>query len=139
MTDLEALGEIQVKLDCDVIQADGGTRTTAITGSYVALHRAFERCLNLGITKNIPLIDQVASVSCGLYKGTAIIDLDYDEDANAEVDANFVLTENGGIVEIQSAAEADPFTENQFFDLLKLAQAGVAKLTTAQRRALAKD
>ena len=139
VTDLEALGEIQVKLDCDVIQADGGTRTTAITGSYVALHRALERCFNLGITKNIPLINQVASISCGLYKGTAIIDLDYDEDANAEVDANFVLTENGGIVEIQSAAEADPFSEDQFFDLLKLAQAGVAKLAAAQRRALAKD
>ena len=139
VTDLEALGEIQVKLDCDVIQADGGTRTTAITGSYVALHRALERCFNLGITKNIPLINQVASISCGLYKGTAIIDLDYDEDANAEVDASFVLTENGEIVEIQSAAEADPFSEDQFFDLLKLAQAGVAKLAAAQRRALAKD
>ncbi len=139
VVDRRALGERTATIDCDVIQADGGTRTTAITGSYVALHRAFERCLNLGFTKNIPLINQVASISCGLYKGTAIIDLDYDEDANAEVDANFVLTENGGIVEIQSAAEADPFSEDQFFDLLKLAQAGVAKLAAAQRRALAKD
>ncbi len=136
VTDLEAMGELQVKLDCDVIQADGGTRTAAITGSYVALHRAFERCKKLGIVKSIPLIDQVAAISCGLYKGIAVSDLDYAEDSNAEADANFVLTGKGGIVEIQGTAEADPFSEAQFLELLKLAQAGVAELAEAQRIAL---
>jgi ribonuclease PH len=136
VTDLEAMGELQVKLDCDVIQADGGTRTAAITGSYVALHRAFERCKKLGIVKSIPLIDQVAAISCGLYKGIAVSDLDYAEDSNAEADANFVLTGKGGIVEIQGTAEADPFSEAQFLELLKLAQAGVAELAEAQRTAL---
>jgi ribonuclease PH len=139
VTDLEAMGELQVKLDCDVIQADGGTRTAAITGSYVALHRAFERCRQLGILKSIPLIDQVAAISCGLYKGIAVSDLDYAEDSNAEADANFVLTGKGGIVEIQGTAEADPFSEAQFLDLLKLAQAGVAELAEVQRKALGQD
>lgn len=139
VTDLEAMGELQVKLDCDVIQADGGTRTAAITGSYVALHRAFERCQQLGIVKSIPLIDQVAAISCGLYKGIAVSDLDYSEDSNAEADANFVLTGKGGIVEIQGTAEADPFSEAQFLELLKLAQAGVAELVAAQRKALGQD
>jgi ribonuclease PH len=139
VTDLEAMGELQVKLDCDVIQADGGTRTAAITGSYVALHRAFERCRQLGILKSIPLIDQVAAISCGLYKGIAVSDLDYAEDSDAEADANFVLTGKGGIVEIQGTAEADPFSEAQFLDLLKLAQAGVAELAEVQRKALGQD
>jgi ribonuclease PH len=139
VTDLEALGEIQVKVDCDVIQADGGTRTAAITGSYVALHRAFARCVQLGIIKSIPLIDEVAAVSCGLYKGIAVTDLDYAEDSAAEADANFVLTGNGGIVEIQGTAEADPFTKDQFFELMSMAQAAVAKLVEAQRLALKED
>ena len=100
------LGEIQVKLDCDVIQADGGTRTAAITGSYVAQHRALEHCRDHGLIDTIPLIDQVAAISCGLYKGMAITDLDYEEDSNADADANFVLTGSGGIVEIQGTAAA---------------------------------
>ena len=139
VTDLEALGEIQVKLDCDVIQADGGTRTAAITGSYVALHRAFERCMQLGIIKTIPLIDHVAAVSCGLYKGIAVSDLDYDEDSTADADANFVLTGRGGIVEIQGTAETDPFSEDQFLELLSLAQSGIAELVAVQRRVLGQD
>jgi ribonuclease PH len=139
VTDLAALGEIQVKLDCDVIQADGGTRTAAITGSYVALHRAFDRCVQLGVIKTIPLIDEVAAISCGIYKGIAVTDLDYAEDSAAEADANFVLTGKGGIVEIQGTAEADPFSQEQFFELLRLAQDGVANLVRAQRQALGLD
>jgi ribonuclease PH len=139
VTDLAALGEIQVKLDCDVIQADGGTRTAAITGSYVALHRAFDRCVQLGVIKTIPLIDEVAAISCGIYKGIAVTDLDYAEDSTAEADANFVLTGKGGIVEIQGTAEADPFSQEQFFELLRLAQDGVANLVRAQRQALGLD
>jgi len=139
VTDLKMLGEIQVKLDCDVIQADGGTRTAAITGSYVALHRALEHCRDHGLIDTIPLIDQVAAISCGLYKGMAITDLDYEEDSSADADANFVLTGSGGIVEIQSTAEADPFTEDAFFELFRLAQTGIAELVTVQRRALGED
>ena len=139
VTDLKMLGEIQVKLDCDVIQADGGTRTAAITGSYVALHRALGYCRDHGFIDTIPLIDQVAAISCGLYKGMAITDLDYEEDSSADADANFVLTGTGRIVEIQSTAEADPFTEDQFFDLLRLAQTGIAELTAVQRHVLGED
>ena len=136
VTDLKGMGEIQVKLDCDVIQADGGTRTASITGAYTALYRAFEKCIQLGIIKEIPLIDSVAAISCGLYQGSAVLDLDYDEDSNAEADANFVLTGKGGIVEIQGTAEADPFSEQAFLDLLVLAKKGVKELTTAQNSAL---
>ncbi len=139
VTDLGALSEIQIKLDCDVLQADGGTRTAAITGSYVALHRALSRCQQLGIIKSIPLIDEVAAISCGIYKGIAVTDLDYAEDSTAEADANFVLTGKGGIVEIQGTAEADPFTQAQFLELLSLAQDGVAQLVRAQRQALGLD
>lgn len=136
VTDLKAMGELQVKLDCDVIQADGGTRTASITGAYAALYRAFENCIQLGIIKEIPLIDSVAAISCGLYQGNAVLDLDYDEDSNAEADANFVLTGKGGIVEIQGTAEADPFSEQAFLDLLGLAKKGVGELTAAQNTAL---
>ncbi|MDD9877779.1 MAG: ribonuclease PH [Magnetovibrio sp.] len=136
VTDLKAMGEMQVRIDCDVIQADGGTRTASITGAYVALHRAFEHCQRLGVLKTIPLIGEVAAVSCGLYKGAAVLDLDYDEDSNAEADANFVLTGAGGIVEIQGTAEADPFSEETFLELMRLAKKGCAELATLQRRAL---
>jgi len=136
VTDLKAMGELQIKLDCDVIQADGGTRTASITGAYVALYRAFQTCQNLGILKDIPLIDSVAAVSCGVFDGTPVLDLDYDEDSNAEADANFVLTGRGGIVEIQGTAEADPFSEQTFMDLMSLAKKGVAELTQAQNAAL---
>jgi len=136
VTDLKAMGEIQVRLDCDVIQADGGTRTAAITGAYVALYRAFERCRKLGVIKEIPLIGEVAAVSCGLYEGTAVLDLDYAEDSNAEADANFVLTGAGGIVEIQGTAEEDPFSEEAFLELMHLAKKGIGELAAAQRAAL---
>ncbi|MCW9032892.1 MAG: ribonuclease PH [Alphaproteobacteria bacterium] len=136
VTDLKAMGESQIKLDCDVIQADGGTRTASITGAYVALHLAFQKQVKLGILTEIPLIDEVAAVSCGLFEDTAVLDLDYDEDSNAQADANFVLTGKGGIVEIQGTAEEDPFSEEQFLELLKLAQKGVKELSALQRQAL---
>ncbi len=136
VTDLDALGERQVRIDCDVIQADGGTRTAAITGSYVALHIALQGIVKGGDLDVLPLGDQVAAVSCGIYDGVAVLDLDYDEDSNAGADANFVLTGRGGIVEIQGTAEQSPFSEAQFKTLLKLAKAGIADLVTEQRRVL---
>ncbi|HER27126.1 MAG TPA: ribonuclease PH [Rhodospirillales bacterium] len=137
VTDLEAMGEMQITVDCDVIQADGGTRTAAITGAYVALHLAFQRMVNMGLLMSIPLIDQVAAISCGLYKGEAVLDLDYDEDSNAQVDANFVLTGKQGIVEIQGTAEDEPFAPDQFFELMTLAGKGVTELVEAQKQVLA--
>ena len=136
ITDMEALGEIQIKVDCDVLQADGGTRTASITGAYVALHLACQRMVDLGLLKTIPLSDQVAAVSCGLYKGEAVLDLDYAEDSNAEADANFVLTGKGGIVEIQGTAEQDPFSEDQFSELMRLAKVGISELTVLEQEVL---
>ncbi len=136
VTDLKAMGEMQVTVDCDVIQADGGTRTASITGAYVALHLAFQRMVDLGALKSVPLTDRVAAISCGLYQGAAILDLDYDEDSAAEADANFVLTANRGIVEIQGTAEEEPFSPEQFTDLMTLARKGVDELVQAQGRAL---
>jgi len=136
VADLAALGERQVRIDCDVIQADGGTRTAAITGSYVALHIALQGIVEAGDLDALPLSDQVAAVSCGIYDGVAVLDLDYDEDSNAGADANFVLTGRGGIVEIQGTAEQSPFSEAQFKTLFKLAKAGIAELVTEQRRVL---
>jgi len=136
VTDLAAMGEIQVRLDCDVMQADGGTRTAAITGAYVALHEAFTKLVSLGLMTAIPFTDQVMAVSCGLYQGAACLDLDYAEDSNAETDANFVLTASGGIVEIQATAEQEPFSEDQFNELLGLARAGSDILAGLQRDAL---
>ncbi|TQV79870.1 ribonuclease PH [Denitrobaculum tricleocarpae] len=136
VVDLKGFGERQIKVDCDVIQADGGTRTASITGAYVALHQAFTHMKSLGAISEIPFIDQVAAVSCGLYKETPVLDLDYDEDSAAEADANFVLTGRGGIVEVQGTAEADPFSRDQFNALLDLAEAGIQSLAAAQRRAL---
>ncbi len=136
VTNLKALGEMQVRIDCDVIQADGGTRTASITGAYVALHRAFEHCKTIGLLNSIPLISEVAAISCGLHNGAAIIDLDYDEDSSADADANFVVTGGGQIVEIQATAETDPFAENSFLDLMNLAKKGCAKLVNMQRDAL---
>ena len=132
VTDLTAMNEMQIKVDCDVIQADGGTRTAAITGAYVALHRAFAKVVGLGVLKASPLTGQVAAVSCGVYKGAAVLDLDYEEDSNAEADANFVLTAVGGIVEIQGTAETAPFTKDQFIEMMSLAHKGVAELAAMQ-------
>ncbi len=138
VTDLKMMGEVQIKLDCDVIQADGGTRTASITGAYCALHRAFEACVRLGIMKEIPFIDSVAAISCGIHKGAPVLDLDYAEDSDADADANFVLTGRGGIVEIQGTAEADPFSEHAFTELMQLAKKGIGELTALQTSALGK-
>ena len=139
VTDLKSMNEMMVKVDCDVLQADGGTRTAAVTGAYVALHRAFERLVTLGLMKTVPLTDQVAAVSCGIVKGTSVLDLDYEEDSTAEADTNFVLTAQGGIVEIQGTAEEAPFSEDQFMELLALARKGVGELTALQRTVLGLD
>jgi ribonuclease PH len=136
VTDLERMGELQVRIDCDVLQADGGTRTAAITGAFVALHRAFERCQALGILKEIPLIDPVAAVSCGLYEGTPVLDLDYAEDSTAQADANFVLTGKGLVVEVQGTAEDAPFSRAAFDQLLDLAEKGTADLVALQKGVL---
>jgi ribonuclease PH len=136
VTDLKALGERQITLDCDVIQADGGTRTASITGAYVALYQCLQGMVAQGTLEKVPLIAEVAAISCGLYKGVAVLDLDYAEDSNAEADANFVLTGSGGMVEVQATAEADPFTDDQFAALLGLAKAGIADLVRMQRQAL---
>lgn len=136
VTNLKALGEIQIKVDCDVIQADGGTRTAAITGGYVALHLAIRHLMAIKVVKINPLTDHVAAISCGLYKGQPVLDLDYAEDSTADADANFVLTGKGGIVEIQGTAETDPFSEEQFLTLMALARQGVAELVEAQKAAL---
>jgi len=136
VTDLAAMGEMQVTVDCDVIQADGGTRTAAITGAYVALYLAFQRMADLGTIKAVPLTDRVAAVSCGLYQGAPVLDLDYDEDSRAEADANFVLTAKQGIVEIQGTAEEAPFTQAQFHELMALAHKGVSELTAIQAETL---
>ncbi|MBK8160085.1 MAG: ribonuclease PH [Rhodospirillaceae bacterium] len=137
VTDLKAFGERQIKIDCDVIQADGGTRTAAITGSYIALHECFRLMKEMGAIKAIPLIDQVAAISCGLYNGNAVLDLDYPEDSNAEADANFVLTNKGGMVEVQATAEKEAFSDVQFAELLALARHGTTQLFEMQRAALA--
>ncbi|MBY0429032.1 MAG: ribonuclease PH [Alphaproteobacteria bacterium] len=136
ITDRAALGEIQIKLDCDVLQADGGTRTASITGSYVALHLACQKLLAKGKIKALPFTDSVAAISCGLYNGHAVLDLDYAEDSTAQADANFVLTGKKGIVEIQGTAEEKPYSEEQFTALLKLAQKGIAELTQMQKKVL---
>lgn len=137
IVDRKILGEIQIKIDCDVIQADGGTRTAAITGGYVALALACRYLQKTGKLAADPLTDSVAAVSCGLYQGNAVLDLDYAEDSNAQADANFVLTGKGGIVEIQGTAEHAPFSEAQFAELLRLARDGIARLSEAQQGALA--
>ncbi len=136
VADRTAMGEMTVTLDCDVLNADGGTRCASITGAYVALSLAFRRLVANRVIATVPLLSQVAAVSCGLVGGTAVLDLDYAEDSGAEADANFVLTQTG-IVEIQGTAEQAPFSEPQFLELLRLAKLGTARLFEAQRAALA--
>lgn len=132
VVDMKALGERQITVDCDVIQADGGTRTAAITGGYVALHECIEWMRKRDMVSDDVLKDNVAAISCGIYKGTPVLDLDYDEDSVAETDANFVMTGNGGIVEIQGTAEAAPFSEDEFKALMTLAKSGIAGLVDLQ-------
>lgn len=136
VVDRRALGEMTVTLDCDVLNADGGTRCASITGAYVALALALRKLVEGRVIASNPLTGQVAAVSCGIFGGMPVLDLDYDEDSAAGADANFVLTNGGGIVEIQGTAEQAPFSEAQFAELMRLAQLGVAQLFAAQTAAL---
>ena len=137
VVDRKAMGECTITLDCDVLNADGGTRCASITGAWVALSLALRTLQANNVLTRSPLTGQVAAVSCGLVGGEAVLDLDYAEDSGAEADANFVLTEGGGIVEIQGTAEKDPFSEPQFLQLMQLARAGTSRLFAMQREALA--
>ena len=136
-TDRRAMGELTVTLDCDVLNADGGTRCAAITGAWAALHLAFDKLVRNRVLPKVPLVGQVAAISCGLTEAGAVLDLDYAEDSAALADANFVLADGGGIVEMQATAEAAPFSEAQFQELLRLARHGAETLFAAQRSALA--
>ena len=136
VTDTKALGERQVRIDCDVIQADGGTRTAAITGGYIALYLALKNLVSKQVLPRVPLSDQVAAISCGIYKGYPVLDLDYSEDSSAEADCNFVLTGTGGIIEIQATAEKEPFSPSIFDELTNLAKCGVAELVRLQKTVL---
>jgi ribonuclease PH len=136
VTDLEILGERQVIVDCDVIQADGGTRTASITGGFVALYLAFNTLVKRRLIAKNPLITEVAAVSCGICDGLAVADLDYEEDSSAEVDANFVMTSSGSIIEIQGTAEQAPFSEEQLQEMLNLAKGAISQITDIQRKAL---
>jgi ribonuclease PH len=133
VTDLTALGERQIVIDCDVLQADGGTRTASITGGYVALAQCIAFMRKTGMVTKPALKDHVAAVSCGIVKGEPLLDLDYPEDSTAETDANFVLTGAGGLVEIQGTAEGAPFSDEEFAAMLKLARKGIGELVVLQR------
>ena len=136
VVDLQALGERQITIDCDVIQADGGTRTASITGAWVALADCFSWMKARDMLKTDVMRDNIAAVSCGVYNNTAVLDLDYAEDSEAETDANFVMSGNGNIVEIQATAEKTPFSEDQFLALLALARKGIGKLVDLQKMAV---
>ena len=136
VVDRKAMGEMSITLDCDVLNADGGTRCASITGAYVALALAFRKLRDNKVISAIPFIGQVAAVSCGIYKGQPVLDLDYDEDSAADADANFILTAGGGIVEIQATAEKSTFDDSGFQALLGLARQGTAELFAAQKAAL---
>ena len=137
VTDLTALGEKQIVVDCDVLQADGGTRTASITGAWVALHDAVAWMQARSMIKGKVLRDRVAAVSCGLYGGEAVLDLDYAEDSAAQADANFVMTGSGGIVEVQGTAETEPFSQEQFDQLMALARLGIGELVSLQKLTVA--
>ena len=137
VTDLTALGEKQIVVDCDVLQADGGTRTASITGAWVALHDAVAWMQARSMIKGKVLRDHVAAVSCGLYGGEAVLDLDYAEDSAAQADANFVMTGSGGIVEVQGTAETEPFSQEQFNQLMALARLGIGELVSLQKLTVA--
>ena len=136
MCDFQALGERTLWLDCDVLQADGGTRCAAITGGFVALQLAFAKLIDAGEVERLPLNESVAAVSVGMVDGTALCDLDYSEDSAAEVDANVVMTGDGGLVEVQATAERTPLSRAHLDELLALAEAGIGELRVAQERAL---
>jgi ribonuclease PH len=135
VVDMKKLGERQITLDCDVIQADGGTRTAAISGAWAALRLAVDKLMASGAIAEDPITDKVAAISCGIFEGTPVLDLDYDEDSNAEADANFVLTGSGQIVEVQATAEGATYDEEALLRLLRLARIGCAEIFAAQDKA----
>jgi ribonuclease PH len=137
VVDLKALGDRTVTLDCDVIQADGGTRTAAITGAWVALSRACKYLLEEKVIKDNPITGQVAAISCGVWESTPVLDLDYAEDSSAEADANFVLSGDGRIIELQATGEQRPFSDEEFAELMRLAKLGCGRLFEAQKRSVA--
>jgi ribonuclease PH len=133
---MKALGERQITIDCDVIQADGGTRTASISGAWVALRLAVDKLMAQGLLTSDPIEQQVAAISCGIFKGTPVLDLDYDEDSNAGADANFVLLSNGNIAEAQATAEGETYDEEALLRLLRLARIGCTKIFDAQLQAV---
>ncbi len=136
VVDLQGLGERQIKIDCDVIQADGGTRTASVTGGYVAMALAMQHLVKIGALPKVPLTDSIAAISCGIYNGVPVLDLDYEEDSAADTDANFVITGKGGIVEIQGTAEKEPFSQDELLVLLDLARKGCGDLMEFQKKVL---
>lgn len=136
VVDVQAMGELQIKIDCDVIQADGGTRTASVTGGFVAMHLAFQHLVKTGMLKKIPVNDTVAAISCGVHEAASVLDLDYAEDSTAGTDANFVITGKGGLVEIQGTAERGSFSEAEFLALLNLAKKGCGELSDLQKKVL---
>lgn len=139
VVDLKLLGERQIKIDCDVLQADGGTRTASITGAYVALHQALMKMVNNKVLAKLPIIDQIAAISCGIVNENVFLDLDYNEDSSAEVDANFVITGSGKLVEIQATAEKTAFHEKEFSAMLAFAREGIGELIALQKQVLKID
>ncbi len=136
VTNLHGMGERQITIDCDVLQADGGTRTASITGAWVALHDCLDWMRARSIVKESPLRDHVAAVSCGIHQGTPVLDLDYAEDSEAQTDANFVIAGAGALVEVQASAEGAVFTEAELASMMALAKAGIADLVALQKQAL---
>lgn len=136
VVNLKALGERQITIDCDVLQADGGTRTAAISGAFVALYQALQKRVNQEKLEALPILHQVAAISCGIVDGTPVLDLDYEEDSRAQADANFVLTDDGTIIELQTTAEEKPFEEVCLFEMMSLAFQGVKEITRLQRQVL---
>ncbi len=137
VVDMKLLGERQISVDCDVLQADGGTRTASITGAWVALHQCIEWMITREMLAVTPIKDHVAAISCGIYRGVPVADLDYAEDSEADTDANFVMTGSGGICEIQGTAEAEPFSEAELMQLMGLAKASIIDLVALQKKAIA--
>ena len=137
VVDLSAIGEKQIIVDCDVLQADGGTRTASITGAWVALHDCIQWMRSRSIITTNPLRDHVAAISCGIAQGSPVLDLDYAEDSTAETDANFVMTGTGGIVEVQGTAEGKPFSSDELLQLMALANKGIGELVALQKKAVA--
>lgn len=136
VVDLKGLGERQITIDCDVIQADGGTRTAAITGGYVAMYLALQHLFKKKSIRRIPITHKLAAISCGIVSGNVIVDLDYKEDSNAQVDANFVMTDDGKIIEIQSTAEAEPFSQDDFNQMMKISKDAIEELIRLQDGAI---